>query len=214
MTAQWGPLGWMTLHGISLLYPDRPTANDKIQLQQFLQNFAESITCSYCERHFKAMFENYRKLHPEWANSRFDVFLFVCRAHNSVNKRLSKPLKKSVQDCLDSIVLATTYTPLPEFRKQYIEYVLKTMSREYSGDGAIKHGYAKAMQRINDTYWNSKIAGDTSGFPRDVNVLDLIPSEPTSQRIMTFNMSQPVVVQGTQPSLRLSGGRLRLIGNR
>ena len=104
MTAIWGPMGWMTLHSISLLYPNDPSPSDKQVLQSFLDDFANSITCPHCERHFKTIFENYRKLHPEWSSSKFQLFLFVARAHNTVNKRLEKPLKTTVQECLDAFM--------------------------------------------------------------------------------------------------------------
>ena len=84
-----------------LLYPENPSTNDKEILRKFLSDFSESITCPHCERHFKVMFENYRRAHPDWADSRFNLFLFIARAHNTVNKRLEKPLKSSVQECLD-----------------------------------------------------------------------------------------------------------------
>lgn len=211
MTAVWGPMGWMTLHSISLLYPDNPSQNDKQILQIFLDDFANSITCPYCERHFKTMFENYRKLHPEWSSSKFQLFLFVARAHNTVNKRLEKPLKKTVQECLDSITQGTLYTSAVDFRRKYINYVAQRMMAEMSGDNMIKVSQAQSMRRTNESYWNSKIQGDLN-FNMDANVLEFISDQATSQRFMIGGRVSTLHNQigGSAPSIGLKGGRFRL----
>jgi hypothetical protein len=203
-------MGWMTLHSVSLLYPDAPSPDDRKVLKSFMNDFANSLTCQYCERHFKTMFANYQTSHPEWANSRADLFLFVVRAHNTVNKRLDKPLKKSVADCLDALRIATTYTSFEEFRRRYIDYVVRTMAREMSGDTMIKVGHAQAMKRTNESYWSSRVAPDlaTLTLP-DANVLELINDTAQSQSFF-FGRPSPVVVQGSYPSLSFRGGRLRL----
>ena len=211
MTAVWGPMGWMTLHSISLLYPDNPSQNDKTILQAFLNDFANSITCPHCEKHFKTMFENYRKLHPEWSSSKFQLFLFIARAHNTVNKRLEKPLKKTVQECLDAFTQGTLYTSAVDFRRNYINYVAQRMAAEMSGDSMIKVGYAQSMRRTNESYWNSKIQGELD-FDMNANVLEFISDEPTSQR---FLMGGRIATVHNQPgmaniSFGLKGGRFRL----
>lgn len=211
MTAIWGPMGWMTLHSISLLYPNDPSPTDKQILQSFLEDFANSITCPHCEKHFKTMFENYRKLHPEWSSSKFQLFLFIARAHNTVNKRLEKPLKNTVQECLDAFVQNTQYTSASEFRKKYINYVVQRMAAEMSGDTMIKVGQAQSMRRINETYWNSKIQGDLN-FNMDANVLEFISDVPTSQRFMMGGRMAVLHNEsnGSLPSFGLKGGRFRL----
>lgn len=211
MTAVWGPMGWMTLHSISLLYPDNPSQSDKQISHKFLDEFANSITCPHCEKHFKTMFENYRKIHPEWNSSKFHLFLFIARAHNTVNKRLEKPLVKTVQECLDSIIQGTQYTSATTFRRNYIDYVAKRMMAEMSGDTMIKVGLAQSMRRTNETYWNSKIQGELN-FDMNANVLEFISDEPTSQRFMFGGKTAVIHTQsdGTLASFGLKGGRFRL----
>ena len=211
MTAVWGPMGWMTLHSISLLYPDNPSPNDKTILQAFLNDFANSITCPHCEKHFKTMFENYRKLHPEWSSSKFQLFLFIARAHNTVNKRLEKPLKKTVQECLDAFVQNTQYTSASDFRRNYINYVAQRMAAEMSGDTMIKVGQAQSMRRTNESYWKSKIQGELN-FDMNANVLEFISDEPTSQRFLFGGRMATVHNQSGAPTMSfcLKGGRFRL----
>lgn len=212
MTSVWGPMGWMTLHSISLIYPEHPTPDDKQILRTFLNDFAESITCPHCEQHFKLMFENYKRTHRDWADSRFNLFMFIARAHNSVNRRLEKPLKNSVQECLDGISAASQYTSLTEFRRKYIDYVIRRMSAEMSGDNLVKVGYAKSMKRVNDSYWNSKLTTDTSTFNMNANVLELINDEPSTVRYMFGGSGSALttVDRNSIPSIGFKGGRLRL----
>jgi len=212
MTSVWGPMGWMTLHSISLLYPESPTAEDKQIVKTFLNDFAESITCPHCERHFKIMFENYKIKHRDWADSRFNLFMFIARCHNTVNKRLEKPLKNSVQECLESISASSQYTSLTEFRRKYIDYVIRRMSAEMSGDNLVKVGFGKSMKRINESYWNSKLTTETSTFDMSADVLEFIADEPRTVRYMFGGSSSASTVVDTAsiPSIGFRGGRLRL----
>jgi hypothetical protein len=205
-------MGWMTLHSISLLYPESPTAEDKQIVKTFLNDFAESITCPHCERHFKIMFENYKIKHRDWADSRFNLFMFIARCHNTVNKRLEKPLKNSVQECLESISASSQYTSLTEFRRKYIDYVIRRMSAEMSGDNLVKVGFGKSMKRINESYWNSKLTTETSTFDMNADVLEFIADEPRTVRYMFGGSSSASTVVDTAsiPSIGFRGGRLRL----
>jgi len=205
-------MGWMTQHSISLLYPESPTAEDKQIVKTFLNDFAESITCPHCERHFKIMFENYKIKHRDWADSRFNLFMFIARCHNTVNKRLEKPLKNSVQECLESISASSQYTSLTEFRRKYIDYVIRRMSAEMSGDNLVKVGFGKSMKRINESYWNSKLTTETSTFDMSADVLEFIADEPRTVRYMFGGSSSASTAVDTAsiPLIGFRGGRLRL----
>ena len=212
MTSIWGPMGWMTLHSISLLYPENPSADDKQILRSFLNDFAQSITCPHCEQHFKVMFENYKRTHGDWADSRFNLFLFIARCHNTVNRKLEKPLKNSVKACLDAIASASQYTSLSEFRHKYIDYVIRRMSAEMSGDNLVKVGYGKSMRRTNESYWNSKVATDTSSFDMNADVLEFINDQSSTVKYMFGGSSSaPTVLHRSSiHSIGFRGGRLRL----
>lgn len=210
MTSVWGPMGWMTLHSISLIYPENPTQYDQEMLKAFMRAFGESMTCQHCERHFKAMIDNYTRKHPEWTTSRFHLFLFIARAHNTVNKRLDKPLKKSVQECLEAIAAASQYTSLTDFRKNYINYVIQRMTAEMGGDSMIKAGYGREMKRINDTYWNSKITTDTSTFDMNADVLESVSSNSTNMDFMVGQSRFRIPVTEGMPHFSMRGGRFRL----
>ena len=123
MTAVWGPMGWMTLHSISVCYPTSPSSQDKKTLYDFMIAFSETITCVHCRSHFSSMFSNYRRNVPSWSDSKRDLFLAICRMHNEVNKRLDKPFPKTVKECLDSLKNATSYASQSEFRSKYLAYL-------------------------------------------------------------------------------------------
>jgi Erv1 / Alr family len=174
MTAVWGPLGWMTLHSISVCYPEEPTLEDKSVLDEFMKSFAFTITCPSCNQHFSSMFIGYKHSVPSWNNSRRDLFLAICRMHNTVNKRLDKPCPKTVGECIDSLKNATSYTSPSDFRKKYIEY-LKT---QWRSNANLQIFSVDKLRKINESYWN----------PRDVSYSDVSFPE---EDVLTYE-NQPI----------------------
>jgi hypothetical protein len=184
MTARWGPLGWMTLHSISALYPDEPTGSDKQILNEFMDAFAATITCVHCRNDFGNMFSSYKKNIPSWSNSKRDLFLAICRMHNTLNKRLDKPIPKSVAECISFLINATKYTNQTTFRKNYIEYLFRDWNIYGRGTHYLNIAIsnAKKMLKINEEYWNTKeVSYDSLSFPED-NVLSY-QNQPTSTKI-------------------------------
>jgi hypothetical protein len=178
-TKIWGPLGWMTLHSISAIYPENPTPQEEALLSEFMEAFRESITCPHCKGHFTTMFKTYKLSHPEWNRSRYDFFLFICRAHNTVNKRLDKPIYPTLDSCLQQLQDNTKINSAQVYRNAYINYVISNWAKEATGDGMIFMGAAKKMKRINDEYFNPRDTGFANlSFPLDDSVTDFIPEDP------------------------------------
>jgi hypothetical protein len=161
-TKFWGPLGWMTLHSISSIYPENPTRDERILLERFVEMFRECITCVHCKTHFTSMLTKYKQKHPEWSSSRYDFFLFVCRAHNTVNRRLDKPIFPTLEASIDRLKEITKVTSGATYRNAYMTYLINNWSREMSADGFINADIAKRMKKINEEYFN----------PRDTNFVD------------------------------------------
>jgi len=158
MTAIWGPLGWMTLHSISVAYSETPDQNDKAQLNSFMSAFENSITCLDCRTHFSTTFGKYKAQVPSWNASRYDLFLAICRIHNSVNKRIDKPAPRSVSACLDSLRLATSQTDQIQFREKYFEHVIRNWAaQQYVSIGVLSLNSAKQMKSLHDSYWSSRM---------------------------------------------------------
>jgi hypothetical protein len=156
MTAIWGPMGWMTLHSISVCYPMYPSSEDIAILNQFMDAFKGSITCPHCKDDFESMFLKYKIKHPEWNISKYHLFLSIVRMHNTVNKKLNKPSPKSVSESLEFLRNATKYTSQKEFREKYIEHVFRNwISLRNTGSHAtLALQNAGKMQKINSEYWD------------------------------------------------------------
>lgn len=179
MTSRWGPLGWMTLHSISVCYPPEPTVIDKQLLDEFMQAFGMTITCSICNDHFSKMFNDYKRFVPTWNNSRYDLFIAMCRMHNTVNKRLNKPVPKTVGESLEMLQNATKYSPPSEFRKKYIEY----LSGQWRHILGLKQK-VDLMKKINEDYWNNRETGYT-GLDLDMTAdISTYLNEPIEQKII------------------------------
>ncbi len=163
----------MTLHSISVAYPDTPSETDKNILEEFMSAFGRSITCIYCRDHFRSMFADYKTKVPTWKNSKKDLFLAVCRMHNAVNKRLDKPQPKTVAECIEVLKRATTYTSQHDFRERYSNYLLGDWRRNrMTGDGVAGYLSAETVKKINDQYWNNlEVSYDVVSFEED-NILD------------------------------------------
>ena len=208
MTSHWGPLGWMTLHSISCCYPENPKQEDKLILTRFLEKFKETISCPHCKTHFSKMYEKYTRYHPEWANSRYNLFLFICRAHNTVNKRLDKPKFSTVKECLDALITNTKNTSGANYRLAYISYLFKNWGSQQSGEGFMMMASAKELAKINREYWTPRetLFEDVS-FPES-NVLEYIPEDG-----VRASPSYPTVVPGNplpNVGFKLRGGRFTL----
>lgn len=179
-TKFWGPLGWMMIHSVAAIYPESPTQEERIIIEKFVESFRESITCVHCKSHFGSMLNMYRRQHPEWSSTRYHLFLFVCRAHNTVNKRLDKPIIPTLTDAIEALKNATKVTSAYQYRTAYINYLIQTWSKEFSGDGAIAIGFAKQMKRINEEYLNPRDKGyESIYFFENGSITDTIAEDPS-----------------------------------
>jgi len=203
MTALWGPMGWMTLHSVSMLYPESPSSADMAILKRYVELFRDTLTCIHCHNHFKELYERYIRRHPDWANSRFDLFLFVTRAHNAVNLRLNKPRPSSVQECISTFQSNTVVTSALTYRTKYTEYLLRTWAREMSGESMMKVGLVRELKRITDEYWNTKHDSGVRTFNMSADVFDAGSDD--SSRPSTISQ-----ITSQQVNIGFKGGRLQL----
>lgn len=207
-TKFWGPLGWMTLHTVSAIYPENPTLEEKLLLERFMETFRECISCVHCKGHFTSMFNTYRRTHPEWNSSRFDFFLFVCRAHNTVNRRLDKPVLQTLNDCINRLKEITKVTSGLKYRTAYINYLIQNWSREQSGEGFMNVGYSRQLKKIIEEYFNPRDIGlEEFKFDRDASVVEFIPEDPKRYEVGK-NLPNAVNFQNVKVGLHLKNGRL------
>jgi hypothetical protein len=218
-TKFWGPLGWMTLHSISSIYPENPTPEERLLLEKFIELFRESITCIHCKSHFTGMLARYKRRHPEWSSSRYDVFLFICRAHNTVNRRLDKPVFPTLQSCIDNLKEITKVTSGATYRTAYINYLISNWSREMSSEGYMNADMAKRMRKVNDEYFTPRDTNFVNfSLDRDGDVLEFIQEDPKVYNAGAGipNMGNVInqsstTVQLPRVGFRIRGGKLKII---
>lgn len=220
MTAIWGPLGWLTLHSISVNYPEIPKLEDKAIVRKFIDLLAETISCPSCKSHFTSIYNTYTSQNLNWADSRYNLYLFIVRAHNTVNKRLDKPRPSTVAESLTMLQMATKLKAPSEYRNSYIKYLMNNWAREGGGEGMIQLGNVKEMRKINEQYWNLReTTFDNLEFPESDILTDIV-STPRFERAYYLPSRQPPIgnsaihmtQQGQQPSvgLKFRGGRFLL----
>lgn len=208
MTSVWGPMGWMTLHSVAACYSDTPTPAEKDLILRFITQFAECITCPSCKQHFSAMFATYRRTHPDWNASKFNMFVMVCRMHNSVNMRLDKPRPNTVAECIAQLKRATSVTPQAVFRRNYIAHVIRNWASQHTGESFIFLAAAREMLRINDEYVVSREVDYADLTMPEADVLEVVQEGADIYRV--GNGITPFSPMVSPKGFSLRGGRLRL----
>ena len=159
MTAVWGPLGWMTLHSVSSLYPETPTAAEQQLMRSWLDMFRDTITCHYCKGHFTEMLDMYRSKIPTILASRQEFMAFAFRAHNTVNRSLNKPLYNSVADCMEQLRNNIKTRRAVEYRRAYLTHIRRYWGSMRDTAGMVAIRKISEMMKIENDYC----------FPRDTN---------------------------------------------
>lgn len=206
MTSIWGPLGWMTLHSVASCYPDSPSPSEITLTQTWLDMFQSTITCPSCKEHFGEALGGYRRSHPQMLTSRREFLLFTFRVHNSVNRRLNKPIHPTVAACFETLRSNVKIRSAQEYRGAYLNHIRRfwrTM-QDSSGFTALKK--INEMSKIEFEYIRKRennfevdIAEDTVILPGHIFV-SRSEEAPPPIRIDTR----------TAPRMGLSGGRFQI----
>jgi len=196
-TKIWGPLGWMTLHSISAIYPEQPSQSDRLVLEEFMNAFRETITCPHCKRHFSSLYATYTRLHPDWSSSRQSLFVFICRAHNTVNRRLDKPIQKTVSECLTALINATSTKSQSEYRKAYLDYLGQTWKKQTGAEGLMMMGFVRKLIKINTEYFTLREIAYSDIIIQEDTVAEFIP-ENTAQYKANQAVLDPIHYRGIQ----------------
>lgn len=222
MTAVWGPLGWMTLHSVSSLYPETPTAAEQQLMRSWLDMFRDTITCHFCKSHFTEMLDIYRRKFPGMLNSRQEFMSFTFRAHNTVNRRLHKPIYNSVAECMEQLRNNIKVRSAADYRKAYLTHIRKYWGtlRDTSGMVAIRK-IAEMIKIENDycvsrdTNFNVEIQETVVIFP--LGVLEKEEEVTLMSRLRHVSNPQihtPVIQGQTEnPTVRLPSAGFRVTRN-
>jgi hypothetical protein len=185
MTSYWGPLGWMALHSASMLYSENPGDVERMLIEQFVNLFADTISCFTCKTHFIAMKKKYVAWNPGYLNSKREFMLFVFRAHNTVNKTLDKPVLQTVKDCITTLKNANSYSSLDSMRNAYLIYLQNNWNKELTADGFSMRRKIQELFKINDEYFNKRTIDWNYTFEDNV-LLTIEEKTPVFQRVRKF----------------------------
>ena len=85
-TTFWGPSGWVFLHTLTFIYPETPSYNDKVKMQNFMSNISYILPCKYC----RLSFTKYSNSLPitDYLDNRKTLVEWLYKMHNKVNKKL------------------------------------------------------------------------------------------------------------------------------
>lgn len=193
MTAIWGPLGWMTLHSIATSYPELPTPAEKQLMSSWLDMFRDTITCVHCRDHFTKMLASYRSQFPGFLNTRHDFAMFSFRAHNTVNRRLSKPMYTTIEECMETLRNNIKTRTAKDYRVSYINHITKYWRTFQDISGIVALKKINEMRKIETDYFQARdtnfdvtFANDVVVLPRDMLEKNGEPAERTVQQIQTI----------------------------
>jgi hypothetical protein len=208
MTAIWGPLGWLTLHSTALAYPETPTPAEQQLMTSWLDMFRDTITCNYCRGHFTELLAKYRTMFPNMLGSRQEFVMFTFRAHNSVNRRLNKPVYQTVQESMDTLRKAVANRSALDYRVSYINHIMRYWQTQQDITGVVALKKVVQLKKIEieyvgprDTNFKIDIKEDVTMLPRDA--LERISSE-------TQVATRPIALPTTRVGFRLTSTGFRL----
>ena len=93
-----GQAGWTLLHTMAANFPDEPSERQTKRIEAFLRGLGDFYPCPVCAAHFRG----YMGEHPVASKSRKALSLWLCGAHNEVNKRNGKEEFYCDADVLDA----------------------------------------------------------------------------------------------------------------
>lgn len=82
-----GRSAWTLIHTMAVRFPEKPSAEDKKKMVQFLSALSDFYPCPLCATHLK----QYLDAHPADVSSQSALRQWLCDLHNNVNRRLKKP---------------------------------------------------------------------------------------------------------------------------
>lgn len=191
MTAVWGPPGWMTLHSVSSLYPETPTVTEQQLMRSWLDMFRDTITCHYCRSHFAEMLETYRSKIPSMLNSRQEFMAFAFRAHNTVNRRLHKPIYNSVAECMEQLRNNTKARSAAEYRRAYLSHIRKYWGTMRDTSGMVAIRKIGEMLKIENDYCVSRDTNFNVEIRETAVILPMGVLEKEQEMTIMSRMRQP-----------------------
>jgi hypothetical protein len=161
----------MTLHSTAFAYPESPSASEKALMSSWLDMFRDTITCPSCKGHFTELLANYRMQFANMLDSRHEFIVFTFRAHNAVNRRLSKPIYSSAEECLTVLRNTVARKPAKDYRVSYINHITRHWRTLQDVTGIVAIKKINEMKRIETEYVSVRDTNFTIDVRSDIVVL-------------------------------------------
>ena len=173
----------------------------------WLDMFRDTITCPSCKGHFTEMLANYRRTFPNMLQSRHEFVMFTFRAHNSVNRRLKKPIYNTVEECVATLRNNVKTRSASDYRISYINHITRHWKtfQDISGITSLKK--IREMKRIEMEYVSLRDTNFTIEIRPDVVVLPqtVLDKTPTEERV-----SRPMFLGNGAAGFQFTSRGLRL----
>ena len=121
--------------------------------------FRDTITCPHCREHFTGIHAKYKRIYPNYLDSRQNFAMFAFRVHNTVNRRLKKPIYETVAACMERLQENVKSRPARDYRVAYINHIQKFWRTMQDMTGIVALKKINEMRRIEGEYFSLKDTG-------------------------------------------------------
>jgi hypothetical protein len=121
-------------------------------MSTWLDMFRDTITCPSCKGHFTEMLATYRARFPNMMQSRQEFAMFSFRAHNTVNRRLNKPIYATLDECITTLKNNIKTRSARDYRVSYINHITRHWRTFQDVQGITALKKIVEMKKIEDDY--------------------------------------------------------------
>jgi hypothetical protein len=200
----------MTLHSISTSYPEAPTVAEKQLVGSWIEMFRDTITCPHCKEHFTEIHGNYKRIFPNFLDSRQNFAMFTFRVHNAVNRRLKKPVYGTLDECMATLRNNVKTRSAKDYRNSYIAHITRHWNVYRDITGIVASRKIAEMKRIEVEYIQSRDTNFAYTPQPDIVVLPsdvLVSSGREEARVSPLMMP---ATSGIRTGIRITATGVRL----
>ncbi len=96
---------------------------------------------------------------PGMLNSRAEFMKALFRAHNTVNRRLDKPVYNTTRECLNVYRTNIQSRPSREYRHAYLQHIRREWMKVRDTSGIIALRKIQELIRVENEYWGPRDHG-------------------------------------------------------
>ena len=149
----------------------------------------------------------YRRLYPHMLSSRREFMLAVFRIHNTVNRRLNKPVYTSVATCFEQLRTNTKTKTAREYRIAYINHIRRYWRTMQDASGFTSLKKINEMTKVEMDYFQRHDNNFEVDIPED-NVLPF--GQALASALPGAETPSPIRIDTRDvPRMGLIGGRFQ-----